>query len=82
MPPQGVLSVVEKNAAVPFRDVLTERECRVLKGLCESLSNKEIARRIDISEPTVKVHAKAVFRKSGARNRTHAAIIACGNGFT
>lgn len=70
-----------KNAAVPFRDVLTERERQVLQGLCESLSNKEIARHLDISEPTVKVHAQAVFRKIGARNRTHAAIIARENGF-
>ncbi len=81
MPAQGVRSAVESNAAVPFRDVLTERERQVLQGLCDSLSNKEIARRLNISEPTVKVHAQAVFRKIGARNRTHAAIIARENGF-
>ena len=81
MLPERVRSTVEKNAAVPFRDVLTERERQVLQGLCESLSNKEIARHLDISEPTVKVHVQAVFRKIGARNRTHAAIIARENGF-
>lgn len=81
MPPQSMRSAAEQTAAVPFRDVLTERERQVLQGLCESLSNKEIARHLDISEPTVKVHAQAVFRKIGARNRTHAAIIARENGF-
>lgn len=60
---------------------LTERERHILKGLCNSLSNKEIARRLDISEPTVKVHAQSVYRKLGARNRTHAAIIAREQGF-
>lgn len=51
-------------------------------GLCDSLSNKEIARRLEISEPTVKVHAQSVFRKIGARNRTHAALIARQQGFS
>jgi DNA-binding NarL/FixJ family response regulator len=60
---------------------LTERERHILKGLCNSLSNKEIARRLDISEPTVKVQAQSVYRKLGARNRTHAAIIAREQGF-
>lgn len=61
--------------------MLSQPERQVLQGLCESLSNKEIARRFEIREPTVKVHAQAVFRKIGARNRTHAAIIARENGF-
>ena len=55
---------------------------QVLRGLCDSLSNKEIARRLEISEPTVKVHAQSVFRKIGARNRTHAALIARQQGFS
>ena len=39
MLPERVRSTVEKNAAVPFRDELKERERQVLQGLCESLSN-------------------------------------------
>jgi two-component system nitrate/nitrite response regulator NarL len=37
-------------------------------------SNKQISRLLDISETTVKVHVKAIFRKIRLRNRTQAAI--------
>lgn len=81
MPPQGVRTALNTHASKAFEDVLTERERQVLQGLCDSLSNKEIARKLEISEPTVKVHAQAVFRKIGARNRTHAAMLAREQGF-
>lgn len=82
VPPQGLMGAGGDTPSVsPFHHALTERERQVLEGLCDSLSNKEIARRLSISEPTVKVHAQAVFRKIGARNRTHAALIARQQGF-
>lgn len=55
---------------------LSDRELDVLRGLCEGLSNKEIAIRLDLQEVTVKLHVKTLTRKLGARNRTHAAMIA------
>lgn len=55
---------------------LTRRELDVLRGLCQGLSNKEIARELDLQEVTVKLHVKTLSRKLGARNRTHAAMIA------
>lgn len=55
---------------------LTGREASVLKGLCEGKSNKEIARDLSLQEVTVKLHVKTLSRKLGARNRTHAAMIA------
>jgi DNA-binding NarL/FixJ family response regulator len=55
---------------------LSERETEVLRLLCEGLANKEIARRIDLQEVTVKLHVKTLYRKIGARNRTHAAMLA------
>jgi DNA-binding NarL/FixJ family response regulator len=55
---------------------LTERELQVLEGLTQGLSNKEIARQLDIQEPTVKLHMKTLYRKVGAANRTQAALIA------
>ena len=48
----------------------------MLKGLTEGKSNKEIARDLDITEPTVKLHMKTLFRKVEATNRTQAAMIA------
>lgn len=58
----------------PFN--LTRREVEVLRGICEGKSNKEIARDHDLQEVTVKLHVSTLTRKLGARNRTHAAMIA------
>ncbi len=57
-------------------DLLSNREIDVLQGICRGQSNKEIARDHSIHEATVKLHAKTLCRKLGARNRTHAAMIA------
>ena len=54
---------------------LSERQREVLKGLIDGLSNKEIAKRLGVSEGTVKMHMAALFRALGATNRTHAAAI-------
>ncbi len=55
---------------------MTERELQVLEGLCRGLSNKEIAREVDLQEVTIKLHVKTACRKLGAKNRTQAAIMA------
>lgn len=55
---------------------LTQREMQVLDGLCRGLSNKEIAREIDLQEVTVKLHVKTACRKLGAKNRTQGALAA------
>jgi DNA-binding NarL/FixJ family response regulator len=52
--------------------LLTPREAEVLAAIGEGLSNKEIARRLDISLHTVKFHVESLFRKLGARTRTQA----------
>lgn len=57
-------------------DLLSPREVDVLRGICEGKSNKEIARDLDLQEVTVKLHVKTMSRKLGAKNRTHAAMIA------
>ncbi|WP_135504863.1 response regulator transcription factor [Roseovarius aestuariivivens] len=55
---------------------LTPRERDVLLGVTEGKLNKEIARDLDIQEVTVKLHVKTLSRKLGAKNRTHAAMLA------
>jgi DNA-binding CsgD family transcriptional regulator len=52
--------------------LLTPRELEVLAALAEGMTNKAIARRLDISLHTVKFHVESVFRKLGARTRTEA----------
>jgi two-component system, NarL family, nitrate/nitrite response regulator NarL len=59
---------------------LSHRERQVLICLARGESNKAIARLCHISEATVKVHLKAILRKTNARNRTQAAIWAIEHG--
>jgi two-component system nitrate/nitrite response regulator NarL len=59
---------------------LSHRESQVLICLAHGESNKGIARVCHISEATVKVHLKAILRKTNARNRTQAAIWAVEHG--
>ncbi|WP_138466183.1 response regulator transcription factor [Poseidonocella sp. HB161398] len=66
----------EEEAANPLSDQLSRREMEVLEGLTQGKSNKEIARDLDLREPTVKLHMKTLYRKIGASNRTQAAMIA------
>lgn len=54
---------------------LSERERQVLEGIGQGLSNKEIARELELKEVTVKLHVKTLCQKLDARNRTHAAMI-------
>jgi DNA-binding CsgD family transcriptional regulator len=53
--------------------LLTPRELEVLATLAEGMTNKAIARRLNISLHTVKFHVESLFRKLGARTRTEAA---------
>jgi len=54
---------------------LTTAERRVLAALSDGSLNKQIADRLDISEITVKQHIKSILRKTGALNRTQAALL-------
>ena len=56
------------------RGGLSSRELAILRTLMEGASNKVIARRLVITEATVKVHMKAILRKLRLQNRTQAAI--------
>jgi DNA-binding NarL/FixJ family response regulator len=51
---------------------LSERERQVLDGLWRGLSNKEIARELELQEVTVKLHLRRLYRRFDCRNRTEA----------
>lgn len=59
---------------------LTSREAEVLGLVREGLANKQIARRLDISERTVKAHLTSAFARIGVADRTQAALWAERNG--
>jgi DNA-binding NarL/FixJ family response regulator len=59
---------------------LTSRETEILRLVREGLANKQIARRLDISERTVKAHLTSAFARIGVSDRTQAAVWAERNG--
>ncbi len=74
--PVKFMTEVPEDEKHPLQDALSDREFQVLEGLCRGLSNKEIARELELQEVTIKLHVKTLCRKLEARNRTHAAMIA------
>ncbi len=56
----------------PARALLTPRELEILGCLGDGQSNKAVARRLGISQHTVKFHLEAVFAKLGANSRAEA----------
>lgn len=66
------------NTATMPKDAtgLTERQLRVLQLLAEGLPNKLIARKLGLSESTIKVHLLAIYRGFGVNNRTEAVVAA------
>ncbi len=61
---------------------LSEREVQILRCLLNGHPNKVIAKKLSITEATVKVHLKGVLKKINAANRTQAAIWALNNGLS
>ena len=55
---------------------LTSREREIALLVCTGLSNKQIARRLDVTEGTVKVHLHNMYVKFAIRNRTMPALLA------
>jgi DNA-binding NarL/FixJ family response regulator len=55
---------------------LTPRQCEVLELLCQGLSNKLIARRLDLSENTVRWHVQAILSALQVSSRSEAAFAA------
>jgi DNA-binding NarL/FixJ family response regulator len=54
---------------------LSPRESEVLRLLGEGLSNRDIGKRLFISEVTAKAHVRRIFEKLGVRSRTEAALV-------
>jgi DNA-binding NarL/FixJ family response regulator len=61
-------------------EALTGREREVLDLLAQGLSNKQIARRLQISDHTVKFHVSSIFAKLGVASRTEAVSLGARQG--
>lgn len=65
--------LLQRGTDVPD-EALTQRQAEVLTELVKGRSNKEIARELGMSEPTVKGHLVTIFRVLRVRNRAEAAL--------
>jgi NarL family two-component system response regulator LiaR len=68
------------DPASPATEPLTPREREVLRLVVEGFANKQIARRLVISEKTVKTHVSSILQKLGVADRTAAAVLAIRQG--
>lgn len=77
---QGVRNPPRAETVVE-RDRFSPRERDILECLAQGESNKEIARRLDLAESTVKIHVQNIFKKLGMSSRVQVALYAVENGF-
>jgi DNA-binding NarL/FixJ family response regulator len=68
---RAVLAARDERQEAP---ALSDREREVLACVAQGLSNKLIARRLEISEKTVKAHLTSIFQRIGVTDRTQAAL--------
>ena len=80
--PKAARALLSARRAPSTADSLSEREREVLAMVGEGLPNKVIARRLGISEKTVKAHLTSVYRQIGVTDRTQAALWAERHGVT
>ena len=95
MPPAELLDVIRQVHAGKKRippeiasqlaehlsdETLTEHEVQVLRAVASGNKNRDIAKKLFVSEETVKVHTKHIMDKLGAADRTQAVTIAVRRG--
>jgi two-component system NarL family response regulator len=76
VPPEVALEM----ASFFSQDALSVRELEVLRLVAHGNANKEVGRLLSIKEETVKAHMSTVLAKLGAKDRTHAVMIAMRRG--
>ena len=77
--PRAGRVLLDRQRRRQVRVELSQREREVLELVTDGLSNKQIARRLGITERTVKAHLTNVFQRIGVTDRTQAALWARDN---
>ncbi len=72
--PKAAAQVIAARTTTAPGNELSEREREVLVLVAEGMANKQIARRLGISEKTVKGHLTRIFQAIGVTDRTQAAL--------
>jgi two-component system nitrate/nitrite response regulator NarL len=63
---------VERPCSIPSDLGISRRELEVLDGIGRGLSNRELSRKLDLSENTIKSHVRGLFSRLGVHERAHA----------
>jgi DNA-binding NarL/FixJ family response regulator len=79
MPP-ALVPDVNGGAATPSRPV-TDRQLEILTNVARGRTNRQIGEILGISEKTVRNHLRSISQKLSTSDRTHAVVLAIGNGW-
>jgi DNA-binding NarL/FixJ family response regulator len=78
--PKAAARLMQAISAPESPEALTERETDVLRLLAQGQSNKQIARRLNNTEQTIKTHVSRILSKLGVQSRTQATLYAIRTG--
>jgi DNA-binding NarL/FixJ family response regulator len=78
--PKAAARLMQAVSAPESPEALTERETEVLRLLAQGYSNKQIARRLNNTEQTIKSHVSRILSKLGVQSRTQATLYAIRTG--
>jgi NarL family two-component system response regulator LiaR len=78
--PKAAARLMQAISAPESPEALTERETEVLRLLAQGQSNKQIARRLNNTEQTIKSHVSRILSKLGVESRTQATLYAIRTG--
>ena len=78
--PRVARTVVARSAGADPFAALSDREREVLSLIADGIPSKTIARRLGITEPTVRAHLTRIYRHIGVDDRTQAALWAVEHG--
>jgi len=72
--PLAITPIASQHEPSDIDELLTQRQITILANLADGLSNKEIARKLNIADGTVRVHMSTIYRVLGVENRTQAVV--------
>jgi DNA-binding NarL/FixJ family response regulator len=78
--PRAAARLMQAVSAPESPEALTERETEVLRLLAQGQSNKQIARKLNNTEQTIKSHVSRILSKLGVQSRTQATLYAIRTG--
>ena len=65
----------------PTARLVTDRQLEILSNVAKGRTNREIGEALGISERTVRNHMRAIMKRLASSDRTHAVVLAIGNGW-